>query len=344
MTMQSQLNNQAIQYSPLAYSGGYEISSLMALKAICAFLVIQLHILSDYKEYVIPICRIAVPIFFIISGYFMLNSAGQITTDKLKRSLIKILKITFWVNILYILYWVIAVIENPQYLGVFTNPKNLIQLILYGDTFCFGLWYLTAYIQALLIIWLFTKLRALSVLYWFIPIGLLINLFWGTYSHLHTEALFNGFYNRNVFTIGLPCVAIGMLIRKYQHRLKLSSVALIITTLLLLGATYFECLYCIRSYIMRYGDIVITTIPLSIAVFLLFLHIEELGRCKGLNNIGKYHSLNIYLVHILLIWVISNYIPFPFSFPTSVLIFALSLMLSYFYIFIKTKLRLSFHP
>lgn len=344
MTMQSQLNNQALQYSPLAYPGGYEISSLMALKAICAFLVIQLHILSDYKEYAIPICRIAVPIFFMISGYFMFNSSGQITSDKLKRSLLKILKITFWINILYILYWVIAVIENLQYLGVFTNPNSLIQLILYGDTFCFGLWYLTAYIQALLIIWLFSKLRALSVLYWLIPIGLFVNLFWGTYSHLHTDTMFNGFYNRNVFTIGLPCVAIGMLIRKYQHRLKLSSAVLIITTLMLLGATYFECFYCIRPYIMHYGDIVITTIPLSIAVFLTFLHIEKLGRCKVLNDIGKYHSLNIYLIHILLIWTIVNYIPFPFSFPTSVLIFVLSLMLSYIYIFMKAKLRLSFLP
>lgn len=344
MTMQSQPNNPALQHSPLAYPGGYEISSLMALKAICAFLVIQLHILSNYKEYAIPICRIAVPIFFMISGYFMLNAYGQITSDKLKRSLLKILNITFWVNILYILYWVVSVRENQQYLAVFTNPKILIQLILYGDTFCFGLWYLTAYIEVLLIIWLFTKLRALSVIYWLIPIGLLINLFWGTYSHLHTDTMFNGFYNRNVFTIGLPCVAIGILIRKYQHRLKLSSVALIITTLLLHGATYFECLYCIRPYIMRYGDIAITTIPLSIAVFLLFLHIEKFGGCKILNNIGKYHSLNIYLIHILLIWIISDYIPFPFSFPTSVLIFALSLMLSYIYIFIKTKLRLSFLP
>ena len=47
------------------------ISSLYVLKAICAFLVVIIHFPMKYGYYFYPIVRIAVPCFFMISGYFL---------------------------------------------------------------------------------------------------------------------------------------------------------------------------------------------------------------------------------------------------------------------------------
>lgn len=42
------------------------------LRLICALLVVCIHCTNySLREYILPITRIAVPIFFIISGYFL---------------------------------------------------------------------------------------------------------------------------------------------------------------------------------------------------------------------------------------------------------------------------------
>lgn len=43
---------------------------IYSLKTLCAFAVVALHSDLYYKSLVIPLLRIAVPVFFIISGYF----------------------------------------------------------------------------------------------------------------------------------------------------------------------------------------------------------------------------------------------------------------------------------
>lgn len=328
----------------LAYPGGYELPSLMALKAFCAFVVIQIHVITDYKIYILPFYRVVVPIFFMISGYFMLDSSGGVSTGKIKRAIVKMIKIIIGINIIYATYWLIHAFLIDNF-SLFTLPKSWIRLILYGDTFCYALWYLGCYLEVLLIIWGLTKIRQIKLLYLIIPIGIILNLCFGTYVHLFSEsAKFNGFYNRNVITIGLPCVALGMLIRRYQHRLTFSPYKILVAIAILLGLAYWECLGCLRKYIMDYGDIVITTIPLSIAIFLLFLNCEWLGRCQWINNIGRRHSLNIYLIHVLIIWIlIYNFYPFPFNFFDTLMVFVIALALSKIYLFIKSKLRLNFH-
>lgn len=44
--------------------------SVDILRFVCAFLVILLHISTTYNTYTEPIARCAVPIFFMLSGYF----------------------------------------------------------------------------------------------------------------------------------------------------------------------------------------------------------------------------------------------------------------------------------
>lgn len=79
-----------------ANSKNKQICSLYFLKAICAFMVIMLHTPFDkiLKEITTPICQIAVPVFFIISGYFFYNKRELSYEVKLRN----IIKKNYWLN------------------------------------------------------------------------------------------------------------------------------------------------------------------------------------------------------------------------------------------------------
>lgn len=54
------------------------INSLYTLKAVCAFFVVLLHSpLGEATEYARAISGIAVPIFFMITGYFLFSSEAE---------------------------------------------------------------------------------------------------------------------------------------------------------------------------------------------------------------------------------------------------------------------------
>ena len=63
-------------------------NSIDLLKFLCSFMVIYIHanIKNQFGSYLYSFCRIAVPIFFMISGYFLYNSDSK-TWSKIKKNL-----------------------------------------------------------------------------------------------------------------------------------------------------------------------------------------------------------------------------------------------------------------
>ena len=58
------------------------------LKAVCAFFVITIHCPSIFlPRYIEPVTRMAVPVFFMISGYFYTNSRLPHMVRKVKKTL-----------------------------------------------------------------------------------------------------------------------------------------------------------------------------------------------------------------------------------------------------------------
>ena len=74
--------------------------SLDVLKCICALLVVFLHIPSELTYYYMPLTRIAVPVFFMISGYCIV---GNDIEGKIKRSISRLLWLILWSSAIYIL-------------------------------------------------------------------------------------------------------------------------------------------------------------------------------------------------------------------------------------------------
>lgn len=264
-------------------------------------LVVQIHNQSPVREALLPVCQMAVPVFFMISGYFILNADGRLEQRRLAKSFLKVLRLTVWAQVLYILYTIGCAMAHPErYEGLFQSPDTWISLLLVGSTFNGALWYLVSYLQCLLLLMAVNRVGLGRYLWIFIPLGLLTNLLLGEYAFLWSDTGFSLEIHRNALTVGMPCIVIGMLVRRYERlitadaRLWLPAFA----TVLLLYAEEFA----LRgwNHDLPGGDIALFTIPLAAVVFIWFLKMEVPVWMRWSVGWGKKHSLNIYVLHGLI--------------------------------------------
>lgn len=296
------VNAESPDKSNIVYNGSREIQGLQILKILCALLVVQIHEPSFLKGYLMPLTRIAVPIFFMITGYFLLDFYGYITVSKLKRTLYKVSKLYLIVAVVYILYRMIVLIRHPElYASTFLNYRYWVHLFVTGKTPVGHLWYLVALIQGIIIILIAVELKCERWLILLIPIGLALNLIIGSYHFVFDKFPIPNhiLLSRNVFTIGLPCLLIGVLIRRYEYLMPSFRKTLFVTVLFVI-AIYLETILFRDSFRSLKGDIIIFTVPCAVCTFLVFLKYEsDHPIAKTLAKIGKNYSLDIYVWHIL---------------------------------------------
>lgn len=188
------------------------------LKAICAFLIVCIHepFPGVAGEYFTSLTRIAVPIFFMITGYYYCD------TVKRKRELVQIKKILILIgeaNLLYFVwkcfYATATGMRIANYLAETFTVKNLLKFILFNDSPLSGhLWYLGAILYVLIITAVAKKLKITKVLYWLTPVLLIMDLVLGKYSLVLFNCEFPYILVRNFLFVGIPYFCIGQMIRE----------------------------------------------------------------------------------------------------------------------------------
>lgn len=284
------------------YNNKSELMGLQVLKFICALLVVQLHIYSILQYSLEPITHVAVPIFFMISGYFMVSSNGTLSSQKIVRIAAKILKITVIAAVAYILFDIaVGAIFNDKLQAAiweYTDPDYWTYGIIFGSIGAIHLWYLTAYLQALMFIYLLLKIKWLplpAILFLMIPVGIIINLLIGSYSFMFFDNSFPLVIHRNSLTIGIPCVALGIALRMYEQHFpsqKKIFICLIASIIAL----------CLEHFLFEHnsGAILMLTLPVAVLTFVFFLRLNLSSKPFQILGLwGKQHSLNIYLWHLM---------------------------------------------
>lgn len=150
--------------------------SLDTLKFICAILVICIHTPQPLwlQPIIDPLQRCAVPIFFMISGYF---TYGANLDSKIRKRVIYILKIF---GISFLLYLLQHIIHSRSLDFINIILYNIKTMILYNEVM-FGchLWYIPAYLYVLIIVWLVNKYKLFQNLYYAVPPLLIAGLYFG---------------------------------------------------------------------------------------------------------------------------------------------------------------------
>ena len=286
---------------------------LDVLKFICSFMVICIHIPfpEPVNTIVLPITRIAVPIFFMITGYFY-----SVTKERNSqvRQIKKIAKLFLGANALYLLYKLFKNLLQGKTLleffnGVF-NLKSLLKFILLNESpFGSHLWYLGAIVYVLIIVFFFEKKWGIEKLYPLIPFLLLTDLFLGKYSLLIFAREFPLILVRNFLFVGLPYFLMGDLFYKIKPKIK--SQNLIWLTILFVSTTLLERFVVGIFNVNATRDHYISTTFLAASVFLLAINCKNMVDnyfVKKICFVGSTLASSIYVLHPIIIDVISKII------------------------------------
>lgn len=185
------------------------------LKCLYAFLIVCIHapFPGEVRKYFEALTRIAVPIFFMISGYFF-----YLPKD---RKQIKKLFILFLMGNIVFFIWnaSLAIVKGeflPLVFSLFT-ARNLFKLIILNDSFIYGhLWYLGAILYVVVIVSIVFKWdekKGRKVLYIITTFLLLGDLMLGKYSLILFHQEFPYTFVRNWIFVGGPYFSIGMWVR-----------------------------------------------------------------------------------------------------------------------------------
>lgn len=289
-----------------------EIPWLNVLKLICALMIVHIHVDAPYREYILPVCDIAVPVFFMISGYFLTDSRGMFDLSRIRRSIWKILKIILFAQLLYILVCLYSGYRHGKDpASILLNEQNWLEMVTLGSWPSEPLWYLTAFLEALAVILLISrfrpmeKMKDLAIL---ITVTLIAQVLI-CYLIIGPEVTDENRYLAHTFLWpALPCIAIGSIIRRKGTTPDSKFLAAVIIILI-------PVIYLIDYNSEITGGrmhIPSQTAAVAIAsiVFMAFLKMRrEPPIVWHIASLGRKHSRNIYIVHSALALVILNALP-----------------------------------
>lgn len=314
------------------------LNNLDVLKAICAFLVICIHI--SYKDkignIVTPLCRIAVPIFFMITGFFYYK-----TSKKPLKQIKKVFVLIVLASLLYFIFEMI-VSGSPQ----IPSKEEIKESLLYNSSpFEFHLWYLNALLYVLILVYIADKLKIRKFLYFLIPVLLITNLVYGEYSIELLNKNFDPIYMRNYLFVGLPYFLIGDLLYKTKDKLAQK----IPMKLLAILIPVFGYTSVMEEHILNnlgkdaVGEIYISTTFFAVAVFLFALKAKQVNYGNILAKIGRKYSTYIYILHVIFINLFNKYVTINNNILNNtiqVIIFFASLLVAIMYVKIKGKIKI----
>ncbi len=287
------------------------------LKCIAAFLVVCIHAPFQGKcgEYFVAIARCAVPIFFMITGFFYDN---KMSDSKENKQILKIFKLCIISNIFYFIFKLFfCIIDNsdcPALLKAIINKNSLIKLFIFNESPIYGhLWYLNALLYVLIIMKFVNKHNLLKYVYLISPLLLLGDLIFGKYSLLLLNREFPFIFVRNFLFVGIPYFCIGNYIntnfysKMKENRSKKYIFFNIVIILITMLTTILEKYILITLNCNATRDHYISTTFLAISLFINFLLYKNSNKINAyIAKIGREYSTLIYIMHPAVIEILNR--------------------------------------
>lgn len=287
-------------------------NSIDSLKAICAFLIVCIHIPLSSQEvsgYLMILTRVAVPIFFMISGYFHKNIHDRGGEGK---EILKLFRIFLYANLVYLIWHILfAIMKQQEVFTIFSEvftEKHLIEFLLLNESpLASHLWYLGAILYVKVIVFICDRLHCRRMLYWITPFLLMGDLMLGKYSLVLFHKEFPYLFVRNYIFVGIPNFCIGCILRSHSIQLKRYSGMMPFCIVLFSITSFIERFILENAGLNATRDNYISTTFLAIAIFEFFLTRKDkkTSRLEGvLAPIGWKYSTWIYILHPIFIMVI----------------------------------------
>lgn len=271
--------------------------SLDFMKFFCITAIVCIHLApfaaSKLGIIINTLCRVALPLIFICSGYLFLSKFSK---EHSKKYFYKMLKLFIISNILYLVLLIVINIlfHNGIRSTIYYYFSNLkLTDFYYGDGMIeFHLWYLTAMVLIVPILYFTVKYNLINKMLILSGILNISGIFIYNCGHLKN--------NRDAIFFALFYCTLGMYLKTKEELIreklknKINWIYILFIFLFTLTSLIERFIY--DSVFIKTGDIYISTIPLSILIFILCItKIKE--KDNILCKVGR-KSFGIYVVHI----------------------------------------------
>ena len=294
-------------------------------KICMCWMIISIHFVWDSYFYH-PIYRLAVPLFFAISGYFNYRTdtekaaAGAITF--IRRSLRYLLVgFAFYIVFDFIMcyvdgngvgyYFTTLFYEDPLFEFFFLNRP-----ITYSGA---QLWFLIALFVVSLVHYALLKFGKEKWYRYIVPATLLIQLFFGGYMRLFQDTDMPIRFTRNAWFMGLPFFGMGYLLAQHDFHKKRWYKWLY----LLLGTIFF--LLQIPEHDIVQTEVYASTVPATAFLLLFFTGLPSPKAEFYYKWFGKSLSFYVYILHMAVGIVVGRLFTFRSLFVRSIVILLVSI-------------------
>lgn len=269
------------------------------LRLLCAFCVVCLHVAYPYKYLAEPWIRFAVPVFFMLSGFFF-----QVKRDH-KKQIRRILLLCVGANLFHLVFQLalnaITGQSSAAFLGSLGNFQVWMDFLLLNQSpISSPLWYLGALAYVLVLVSLLGDKR--SLLYPLIPLLLGLNLVLGTYSPVVLGRPLSIEISRNFLFVGLPFFLLGDYLRPREY---IPGMALLLPCLGFgLVLSFVENYLLYKAGLLVNQDFYLGTAFVSYALFRITQSVAPLFDNAVFQKAalwGRRYSLGIYILHPMVI-------------------------------------------
>lgn len=242
------------------------------------------------------LARFAVPLFFMVSGYFSFERG----MDTVRRRLGHTFRLFLTANGVYFLWDLLVMyIERRltfEAVGDLFSLDSLVDWVLWNQSpFMYHLWFLGALLYCYLFYGLLVRLKKEEKVYWLIPVCLGANLILGEGAGIaggHVAVA----YIRNFWLTGLPFFLLGHWSAREQKREKLH-----LSSRICMGAAAFGACLSMGEMLLSGGaELYAGSILMTCGIFLTAVQNPSAGRGSLLAHIGEKDSQSIYLWQIII--------------------------------------------
>ena len=271
-----------------------------------AVVLIHYNFSNGFGTVIKTVCRFAVPIFFLVSGYFMLSGEELVcvrnkTIKKIKHISLLLIKAGFF-YLLFNILWNKMMTPDWDIVAYITEKINrisVIKFILTNDPFVYAhLWFMLALIYCYILMLFFDHKYPEKIVNCFpiLLIAFLIVSIWKDTFHLKSS-IGGQIYMTSFFGFrALPFFLAGVWVRKHQEMFMNKKVKIFtLETLIMFGMAW----SVLERMIFVESQFYLGTYIVVAALFLYALmYNEQIQPDSFLTHLGRDLSLYVYIFHI----------------------------------------------
>ena len=285
-------------------------------KFFLCYLVIAIHLAGEsYSHF--PLYRLAVPMFFLISGYFNYTPNADKARDKakgfIKRSL-QYLLVGFLIYIVFDFFW--CFVEGKGVGYYFTTlfyEDFLLEFFILNRPITYTgaqLWFLIALFVVSLIHYALVRTNKLHYYKIIIPVCYLIYFFFAGYMYLLQDTDMPIRYTRNALFFGLPNFALGFTLARFNfHKRRYAKYLYLIA-----GVTCFFLQLAEDKLLRRPNtslEMYVTGVLAAVFLLQFFLGINKTNCPAYYKWFGKNAPFYVYILHMAVAVVLAKFFTFP---------------------------------